>query len=139
MAFVAPPSSAQGPTLEGPWWHVVGYFDGGRIVSPLSSHNIIARTPDVAEFLGPALSFAGGRLWGLIGCSTLRGHYELSDHVATISASAPLLLGGYCPPELDQIRSPVLRALNGIRSVETGPDEVILRDQQGVVEVVLAR
>jgi len=110
-------------------WQITSYFDGERLV-----------TPDSVGGIPPYITFFGGYLDGTAGCRGLVGKYTLSGSRLTVAAGSTALFGS-CPGDLRQIfqqEALVEKALSGIRYFERDGEQIVLRDDQGAVQIVLA-
>jgi hypothetical protein len=106
--------------LENRDWSIAQYWDGTNLVTPSRDASI---------------AFMSGYVDGSPGCGGLYGAYKLSGpHLTTF---AGWILGGYCPGDFEPQNNGVVKALSGERLVEHDGDRVVLRDDQGAVQVVL--
>jgi heat shock protein HslJ len=106
--------------LENRTWSIAQYWDGNHLVEP-------SREASVA--------FMGGVVDGSPGCGGLYGRYKLSG--THLTAHLSWLLRGFCPGDYERQNADVVKALSGERLVEHDGGRAILRDDQGVVRVVL--
>jgi len=109
-------------------WQITSYFDGERLV-----------TPDSVGGIPPHITFFGGYLDGRAGCTGLVGKYTLSGSRLTVAAGWTALFGS-CPADLRRIQQDefVAKALSGVRHFEVDGEQIVLRNDQGAVQIVLA-
>jgi heat shock protein HslJ len=110
---------AQG--LEDREWSIAEYWD------------VRKRSLVVAQYARAA--FINGRVDGSPGCGALIGNYILSGTHLTVRAT--WVLGGACPKDDYAQNLFVVRALSDERVVEIDDNRAVLRDEHGVVQIVL--
>jgi hypothetical protein len=101
---------------------VISFFDGGALVTPKGGLDTIA-------------IFAKGQLRGSLGCGSLIGSYVLSGDRIRISAGEILLRRCMFPRPHDSV---IIRALRGDHIVQRDGGQIVLRDDQGTIQIVLA-
>jgi len=109
-------------------WRIASYFDGGHLVPADSFGSIM-----------PFVTFFGGYLDGSPGCGGFLGAYSLSGD--RLKAGATWLLAGWCSGDLKKRfrqNDLITKSLNGDRHVALEGDRVVLRDDQGNLQLVLA-
>ncbi len=112
--------------LENRKWYISSFFDGNALVA----------TRERFSFpFSSRVTFIHGGLDGSPGCGGFMAHYLMSGQQLTIWAS--YVLGGWCPRGEMESSGVVCKALSGKRSVEQDGDRLILRDDQGRVQIVL--
>jgi heat shock protein HslJ len=107
--------------LENKEWSVEQYYDGAKLV------------PATAESL---VTFVNGFIDGSPGC----GAFALGDYILSrtrLKASVSLILGGYCPDDLWSRSGTITKALSGERTIERDNQQLVLRDAEGTIQVIL--
>ena len=114
--------------LENRRWVIASYFDGRRLISP---RKFFQR--------GPELLFIAGRVDGNTGCDTFTGPYTLTDGRLESHPETSLFGWGYsCNRVIEGQHAPIERALSGRRTVQQDGDRIVLRDEAGQVQAILA-
>jgi heat shock protein HslJ len=123
--------------LEERHWRIVSFFNGAEMAAP------DAQVPDfyshhptmMIDWPWPRVTLSGGRVSGSPGCGMLLGSYAISgDHVLIHAGS---MLAGWCAQDQFILEGLVLKALNGDRLVVRDGRRMLLKDDKGVVQVVL--
>lgn len=134
----APPVQAGITSIEGQRWRIVAYFNGADLSAPKDSVETVRliRGPfdqAITNVGGPVAMGAIGGGWR---CGVRRGTYRLSRDTIELRVWARVY--GVChPTDLPQ-NAQILHALNGTRFVARDEDRVILRDQAGRTQIILA-
>jgi hypothetical protein len=120
--------------LENRRWQIEYFFDGKTLVSTRERLHAIASD----ESPSLPVTFMFGRIDGSSGCGRLHGGYSPREPQSDINISAFSVLAGWCHPEDQTTAGEILDALNGDRSLEKDGENFLLRDAEGVVQVILS-
>ena len=107
--------------LENQEWSIERYYDGANLVPAIATSRIV---------------FVNGRVEGTPGCGSLIASYTLSATRLSV-ASFGLVLGGYCVDALLSQSKGITKLLSGELTIERDGQRLVLRNADGVVQVVL--
>jgi hypothetical protein len=112
----------QPPRFENYRWIIASYFDGSSLIDSRETASI---------------AFVDGRVQGTGICGPFGGDYYVVNGVVRIHAETVLSDGPCFEVNLKEAQA-ILDALNaGERRIEQRPDQLVLRDTAGAVQVVL--
>lgn len=120
--------------LEYRQWFIEQHFDGQNLV--LTRNRVHELPPDWPSL--PQVVFMSGRLDGSSGGGALWGDYSPIGAKSEIRIRASSFATGFWYPEDIKLGEQILEALSGERTIERDGDDLLLRDAQGTVQVILA-
>lgn len=109
--------------LENLEWSVERYDDGANLLPAIATSRIV---------------FVNGRIEGTPGCGSLIASYILTGTRLSV-ASSGLVLGGYCADAPLSQSKGITKLLSGELTIERDGQHLVLRNADGVIQMVLGR